>query len=280
MFTPLGTAILQFAPVLDRDANLERLAAEVEVAVSRGARLVVAPEYSSAFEKEPGEWMREVAEPLDGPFVRGLTEIAERTGVTIVAGFLERASDASASSSEDADEDAKPWNSLVAVGPQGVVAHSRKTHLYDAFGTGESEWLAPGAADAAPAVFEVEGMRFGLQTCYDLRFPEVSRRLIDAGAHALVVPAEWVRGPLKEHHWSTLLRARAIENIAYVIGADQSPPVAVGRSAIVDPRGIDIAAIGSAEGIAIAWLDAGTVTAARTENPALGLRKYGVSVLD
>lgn len=264
MNAPLGTAVLQFAPASDRAANLARLAADTRLAVDRGARLVVAPEYSAAFEPELGEWMQRVAEPIDGPFVDGLREIAGGAGATLIAGFLERV-----------EGEPRPYNTLVAIAPDGrLLARSRKLHLYDAFGAGESRWLAAGDADEAPTVFELDGLRIGMQTCYDVRFPEVSRRLVDAGATVLVVPAEWVRGPLKEHHWETLLRARAIENCAYVVAADQSPPIAVGRSAIVGPRGVDLAAVGAREGIAVAWLEAAEVERVRTENPAVSLRRY------
>ncbi len=109
----------------------------------------------------------------------------------------------------------------------GVLARYRKLHLYDAFGQRESDWVEPGEL-AEPETFELDGLRFGLMTCYDLRFPEVGRLLADAGADVFVVPAEWVRGPLKEHHWRTLLHARAIENTVFVAAADHPPPLGVG----------------------------------------------------
>ncbi len=92
-------------------------------------------------------------------------------------------------------------------------------------------------------------------TCYDLRFPEVGRTLADAGADVFLVPAEWVRGPLKEHHWRTLVHARAIENTVFVAAADHPPPLGVGNSMIVDPQGVEIAAIGTATDVVVAHLD-------------------------
>src|SRR5690606_20718246 len=132
----------------------------------------------------------ENAEGLDGDFVRTLRSSASAHGVVIVAGLVETAGE-------------RVRNTLVAVDGDGVIATYRKQHLYDAFGQTESEWIEPGPLGAAET-FEVGGLRFGLMTCYDLRFPEVARTLVDAGADVLVVPAEWVRGPLKEHHWTTL----------------------------------------------------------------------------
>ena len=120
------------------------------------------------------------------------------------------------------------------------------------------------------------GLRFGLMTCYDVRFPEVGRLLADAGADVFLVPAEWVRGPLKEHHWRTLLHARAIENTVFVAAADHPPPLGVGNSMIVDPQGVEIAAIGTATDIAIAHLDVEAVARVRLVNPALALRRLRV----
>ena len=181
----------------------------------------------------------------------------------IVAGLVERAAAG------------RIRNALVAVDGAGLLAVYRKQHLYDAFGQSESRWIEAGEIGVA-ATFTVDGMTFGLMTCYDLRFPEVARILVDAGAEALVVPAEWVRGPLKEHHWATLLTARAIENTAYVIAADHPTPVGVGHSAVIDPQGVTIAGIGTGEGIALADVDPAAVARVREVNPVLRLRRYRV----
>ena len=121
------------------------------------------------------------------------------------------------------------------------------------------------------------GIRFGLQTCYDVRFPEVSRRIVDAGADVICMPAEWVRGPLKEAHWRTLTTARALENTAYVVAADHAPPVGAGNSMIVDPMGVELATIGEQEDVALAWLSTERIAAVRRLNPALALRRFAVT---
>jgi predicted amidohydrolase len=100
--------------------------------------------------------------------------------------------------------------------------------------------------------------------------------LVDAGADVFVVPAEWVRGPLKEHHWRTLVQARAIENTVFVAGADHPPPLGVGSSMIVDPQGVEIAAVGTTTDVAVAHLEVGAVERVRRVNPALALRRFGV----
>jgi len=130
----------------------------------------------------------------------------------------------------------------------------------------------------APETFEWGGFTVGLQTCYDVRFPEVTRRIVDAGADVVLIPAEWVRGPLKEHHWRTLVTARAIENTIYVAAADQAPPVGAGNSMVVDPMGVEIATIGESTDVAVAWLSAERVAQTREINPALQLRRFVVAV--
>lgn len=257
-------AVCQFAPTADRRDNVLRIAEHTRTAAARGAELIVFPEYASYFVAPFDVTLRENAEELDGPFVQSLRAIADEHDVTIVAGLVERGGDA-----------ALVRNALVAVDATGIRARYRKQHLYDAFGTRESEWLSAGDI-GAPETFEVGGIRFGLMTCYDLRFPEVGRTLVDAGADALIVPAEWVRGPLKEHHWVTLLEARAIENTAYVIAADHPAPVGVGHSAVIDPQGVRIAGVGSEEGMALAELDAEVIARTREVNPVLRVRRYRV----
>src|SRR6202008_399878 len=120
-----------------------------------------------------------------------------------------------------------------------LVATYRKIHLYDSFGFRESDRLVGG--ELSPVVVPVGDLTLGLMTCYDVRFPEMGRLLVDAGADVLLVPAAWVKGPLKEAHWSTLLHARAIENTGYVVGAGQTGRVCAGCSEIVDPMGVTLA---------------------------------------
>jgi len=262
-------AVVQCTPGDDRVHNRGTVAAFVAVAAARGARLVVFPEYMSFFVHPLGPAFVRNAEPLDGDFVDALAEAAREHDVYVVAGLV-----------ESTGEPKRFSNTLVAVDPLGdVVATYRKQHLYDAFGAQESEWVVPGALDE-PKIFSVDGIAVGLQTCYDLRFPEVTRRLADAGAELVAVPAEWVRGPLKEQHWRTLITARAIENTLYVAAADHTPPIGVGCSMIVDPMGVAVAGMGETAGIALADVSAERVRAVREVNPALALRRYRVVPAD
>lgn len=263
----IAVSAAQFSPSRNRAANLAEIGQFAEAAARQGAEVVVFPEYSAWF---PGELTEEAfgnAEALDGPFVSALRHMASERGVTIVAGMLEHIG----------DPDPRPYNTVVAVGPDGrLLSTYRKLHLYDAFGSEESRWIRPGPLDQEP-IFEHAGLVFGLQTCYDLRFPEASRVLTDAGASVLLLPAQWVPGPMKERHWSTLLRARAIENTAYVVAADHGPPFGVGLSSILDPTGRCIDTVDEAEGLATAFLSPEMVHSVRNRNPSLCMRRYTVT---
>ncbi|SDS40501.1 carbon-nitrogen hydrolase family protein [Microterricola viridarii] len=271
MSAEIAVAVAQFAPGADTAANLAEIERMTRLAASRGASLVVFPEYSSFFTPTMGpEWVA-AAEPLDGPFVRALAALAADTGCHIVAGLVETGSEATASAH------GRVRNTVVALAPNaGLVARYRKLHLYDAFGMRESDWVEAGVI-TEPELFELGGLRVGLQTCYDVRFPEVTRRLVDAGAELVLVPAEWVRGPLKEAHWRTLCTARALENTVYLAAADHAPPVGVGNSFVIDPMGVELATIGESTDVALAWISRERLESVRRLNPALELRRFAVS---
>lgn len=264
MTAPIGIGVAQFAPTADVAANREAVAELARRGADRGADVVVFPEYSSFFTDPFDETLAAHAEALDGPFVQMLTQVAAELGIVVVAGLVERASD-----------EGHVRNTVVAVDASGVIARYRKQHLYDAFGQRESDWIEAGEL-SEPEMFQVAGLTFGLMTCYDLRFPEVARTLADAGADVALVPAEWVRGPLKEHHWTTLLTARAIENTMYVAAADHPPTLGVGHSAVIDPQGVTIAAVGTSTDVTVGWADRDAIATVRRVNPALALRRYRV----
>lgn len=261
----IALAIAQFAPSDDKDANLERIRALASQATRRGAQVVAFPEYSSFTASALDRRTVDAAEPLDGPFVSALRDIAASSGIALIAGVNERS-----------DRDDRFHNSVVCIDPRGELAGVyRKVHLFDAFGSKESDWIVPGEVGAIPTLV-VDDIVVGVQTCFDVRFPEITRMVVETGAHVVVVPAQWVPGPLKELHWDTLLRARAIENTVYVAGVDQAPPRGAGRSVVYDPMGVAVAAIGEVEAVVLAPIDPDRVAAVRDRNPTLALRRFRV----
>jgi predicted amidohydrolase len=263
----VAVAVAQFAPGSDAVANLAAMTTLAETAVARGASLVVFPEYSSYFTPEMGQDWVDAAQDIDGQFATGLAALSARLDIHIVAGIVERTADPHRFS-----------NTYLAFARGELVASYRKIHLYDAFGQKESDWVIAGPLDP-PQTFAWGGFTVGIQACYDIRFPEMTRRIVDAGADLVLVPSEWVRGPLKESHWRTLVTARALENTVYVAAADQAPPIGVGNSMIVDPMGVELATVGESIDVAVAWISPERVAATRIVNPALLLRRFGISEL-
>ena len=121
-------------------------------------------------------------------------------------------------------------------------------------------------------------VQVGFATCYDLRFPELFRSLVSRGAQVLALPAAWVSGPMKEEHWFTLLRARAIENTCYVLGADQVGRRIIGRSAAFDPMGLPLLDLGTAqEAVGLVDIDLDRLAEVRELLPSLSHRRFSVS---
>ncbi len=224
-----------------------------------GLDLVVLPEASMHDFGSADHDLAAIAESLDGPFVQLIAAEARRLGATVVAGMFERTDDL-------------PFNTLIVVGPDGALRQTyRKIHLYDSFGYKESDRLRAG--DLTPVVLDIAGTPTGLMTCYDLRFPEHARALVDAGAEAVVLPAAWVAGDLKLDHWRTLLAARAIENTVYVAAAAQGGDRYTGHSLVVDPWGSIVGEADLAPDIIRATLDSEVLSRAREINPSLANRR-------
>lgn len=257
-------ALGQVTVSLDRAANLAQALAAVDDAAALGARLLVLPEYSCCF--DPRGTGPAHAEPLAGPFVSELRERAAATGVAVIAG-----------TTTPGTHPDRAVNTVVAIDAAGDLAGAyRKVHLYDAFGQRESDRLEPGPADAPPVVLDVAGLRFAVMTCYDLRFPEMARRLVDAGGQVLVVPSAWASGPFKAEHWRALALARAIENTSAVVAVGQAGRGVVGRSLVVGADGAIQLELDGSPAVASADVDGDAIAVVRDRNPSLANRRYGV----
>lgn len=258
--------LVQTHAALDPAAN-RALIAEATDASDPAVDLVVFPEAMARDFGPSGASMAAFAESLTGPFANALGRAAERSGVAVAAGMFEI----------NPDDPARPFNTLAlahppVAGTAGTLTTYRKIHLYDSFGFKESDAVTAGAL--TPVVTDVAGVRLGLMTCYDLRFPEMARRLIDAGAQALVIPAAWVAGPRKVEHWETLLRARAIENLCFVIAVGQCGAKYVGHSQVISPYGDVVASLANDPGVLEVDIDPTEVEAARVANPSLANRRW------
>ena len=259
----LKVAAAQFVASPDWSDNLAQCADAVRDAAAQGVDLLVLPEGVLARFVEDRERIREVAQPLDGPFVTGLAAVTAGRALTVVVGIHEP-------SGTD-----KPFNTLVVLRDGEVIEVYRKLHLYDAFAMRESDNVT--AADVVPPLVDVHGFRVGLMTCYDVRFPEIARLLATDGADVLVLPAAWVRGPLKEHHWRTLVTARALDNTVYVVGCGEAGPRNIGQSLVVDPLGVPVAAAGEEPAMVTALVTRERLDAARAALPVLANRRFTVS---
>jgi predicted amidohydrolase len=252
----------------DSSVNLARVRSALEEAAGRGAELAVFPEATMV---RFGSDLSRAAEPLDGVFCSGLAAACASTGVSLVAGVFEPA------------PGGRVYNTAVAISSSGaLVASYRKLHLFDALGQRESDLVAPGSS---AVVAELAGTRVGLQICYDIRFPELSRALAVGGASLLVVSAAWQAGLFKEEHWVTLLRARAIENTVWVAACGQVPdpdspptraPTGIGRSMLIDPLGVVRCDLGPASGVAVVEADMSLVDSVRSTLPSLANRREDV----
>jgi predicted amidohydrolase len=261
-------AAVQLNSTADPASNLAVADRLTRAAADDGARLIVLPEKWPAIGSD--EQQRAAAEPLDGPSIGWARAIARELEIDLVAGsILERVEGRERFS-----------NTSVHVDPSGEVrAVYRKLHMFDVEVGGrvyrESEIEEPG--DEIVLSETVDGVELGLSVCYDLRFPELYRILAVRGARILTVPAAFTLTTTRDH-WETLLRARAIENQAFVIAANQvgAHPAGQhsgGRSMIVDPWGLVLAQAQDREGHILADLDLDRLGEIRRQLPALANRR-------
>ncbi len=262
----MKVAVCQLDAGADRDANLATARELLRRAAAEGVDLAVLPEYADHF-GPPGT--APPAETVDGPYVSALAATAAELGIWVAAGSF-----------HEAGPDGRAYNTALVFDRTGALAATyRKIHLYDVEIPGrisfrESDTVAAGDT---PVVVDVEGVRVGLSICYDLRFPELYRRLVDDGAQVLLVPSAFLLQTGRDH-WEVLLRARAIENQCYVVAAsqigDHGPGLTCfGRSMVVDPWGLVVACAPDEVGVTTAVLDFDRLARIRAGLPALAHRR-------
>ncbi|MDX3194122.1 carbon-nitrogen hydrolase family protein [Streptomyces sp. MN03-5084-2B] len=250
----------------DPEANLKLIRSGAEAAAADGARIVVFPEAAMARFGRP---LTPVAEDLDGPWASAVAAVAAEHDVVIVAGMFTPA------------DGERVRNTLLITGG----GHHRgydKIHLYDAFGFAESDTVAPGST---ATTFELDGVVYGVATCYDVRFPELFRALADDGADVVLLPASWGAGEGKREQWEVLVRARALDSGCWVLACGQADPAAtgvavnpkaptgIGYSLAADGFGRVRAAAGAAPETLLVDVDPAISAQARTATGALANRR-------
>lgn len=256
----LKVALGQFAVARVWEDNADTCVRLMQQALAGGAQLLVLPEGILARDITDPDLVRKSAQPLDGPFVTRLLETSRGNDMTTMMCVHNPA------------EDGRVWNNLIAIRDGQIIAQYLKLHLYDAFSMQESVNVIPGPA--VPPLVDVGGLKIGLMTCYDVRFPELARRLAHDGADVLVLPAAWVKGPLKEMHWEVLCTARALENTCYLVAVGECGERNIGASIVVDPLGVAIARAAEAPALIFAELDPARIAHARKVLPALQNRRF------
>lgn len=264
-------AAVQLDVSADKAANFATATRLARVAAERGAALIVLPElffWRGERSDEPA-----AAEPIPGPTTERLAALAAELRVYLVGGSL----------LESVSGETKAYNTCVVFDPRGaLLATYRKVHLFDVDIAGhvsvcESALRLHGTA---PVTVPTALGTLGLSVCYDLRFPELYRKLTVAGAEIVCVPSAFTF-PTGAHHWEILLRARAIENQVYVVAPNQIGRGATGvanfgHSLIVDPWGTPIARASNQETVALAEIDLDYLARVRRELPCLEHRTFPV----
>ena len=262
-------AVVQVRGTSDLQANEATARDLVANAAADGARFIALPE--NWFFIGPLEEKVRHAEPLDGPRVGRMADLAARLGVHLLLGSVAEAS----------VDPGRCFNTSVLLGPTGdVLATYRKIHLFDVDipdGVVFQESATVEVGDGGLTVAQTALANFGLSVCYDLRFPELYRGLVDRGAEVLTVPSAFTQFTGKDH-WEVLLRARAIENTCWVIAPNHSGShgggrASYGRSMIIDPWGTVAATCPDGPGYALARIDMGRLETVRAQIPCLAHRR-------
>lgn len=264
MVEKLRVAVGQLQSTPDVASNMAQIRRLVEEASSRGVHWLALPENAPYLGPESGK--EAVAESMDGSLLKSIEAMSRDSGVAVLLG----------STVESMTDGARTYNTSVLIDGSGQqVARYRKIHLFDVELPGgqrlwESEATAPGDEVVLAGL---RGWSVGMTVCYDLRFPELYRRLRRRGAQVLCVPSAFTvrTGP---DHWEVLLRARAIENQCYVVAPAQWGPhcpgrESYGRAMIIDPWGTVVAQVSDGVGLAVAELEMSRVSEVRRRMPCL-----------
>lgn len=253
--------LAQIKTVSDINQNLSKIA-EIIKNNGNNTDLIIFPEYSMFKPAYPNTTkMNDISEGMDGKFISTLKNLAFEKKTGIIINFTEKRGNAE-----------KPFNTSVYINEFGVISGVySKLHLFDSYGYRESSLFEKGMRD--PDTFMVKGIKSAMEICYDIRFPELSRRYALQGANIIFVNAAFYSGKGKKETWSTLLRARAMENGVFLVACDQPGEEFVGNSMVISPDGSIIESLGDEEGIINASIDLKLVEEYRKTVPVLKSRR-------
>ncbi|MDX1533986.1 MAG: nitrilase-related carbon-nitrogen hydrolase, partial [Nitrosopumilaceae archaeon] len=204
-------AVVQFKASTTKAVNLKKILRYISQASKKRAKLVAFPEFMMFYtnSKQTPSQLSSQAETISGNFVKTIANSAKENGIEVVGTFYEKSK-----------KNNRVYDTSFLVSKSGkIISKYRKIHLYDALGFRESDKMISGSSIAKPSKTNVG--KLGMLICYDLRFPEMSRTLASSGSEILVAPSAWVKGEMKEEHWITINKTRAIENGCFVISPDQ-----------------------------------------------------------
>jgi predicted amidohydrolase len=259
-------AVVQFKASTNKNQNLKKILNYIEKASKKGAELCAFPEFMmfyTASSQSPSK-LANLAETIDGNFVQTIANVAKKNSIQVVGTFYEKSKKKN-----------HVYDTSFLINKSGkVVSTYRKIHLYDALGFSESKKMAAGSKIAKPQKTSIG--KIGMLICYDLRFPEMSRILASSGSEILVAPSAWVKGEMKEEHWITINKTRAIENGCYLIAPDQVGNIYCGRSVVVDPFGKILLDMKKRQDIAIVNISLDKVKKTRRALPLLKNRRTDI----
>lgn len=262
----MKVAVVQFKASTNKETNLKKIVSYIKKAASKNATLCAFPEFMMFYtnSSQTPKQLASLAETINGDFVKTIADTAKENCIQVVGSFYEK------SKKKD-----RVYDTSFVIDKSGkVISTYRKIHLYDALGFRESDKMASGSKIAKPVKTTLG--RVGMMICYDLRFPEMSRSLAAAGSDVLIAPSAWVKGNMKEEHWITINKTRAIENGCYVIAPDQVGNIYCGRSLVVDPYGKILLDMKKKQGIGYANIDLKKVKQTRKVLPLLKNRRTDV----
>jgi deaminated glutathione amidase len=262
-------AVVQMRSSEDKMENLELSVDFIREAAKKKSSMICFPEFQMAYSpvSMSAKQLSEKAESVnDGNFIATLRKAAKANKISIISTIYEK---------NGSRFDNRVYDTAVLIDNNGKISSVyRKLHLYDALGIKESDKMMAGNMIEKPVKTSVGNL--GLMICYDIRFPEMSRILTVKGANILVSPSAWVQGVMKEEHWQTLLKARAIENGSYMIAPNQIGNIFSGRSMAVDPFGVVLLDMGNREGMEVVEIDKSRVQKVRELLPLLKNRRTDV----